>query len=105
MKKNKLLSESMELLNFNLERNLEDYKEIANTEIKEVNAKNNELQKELENLYSSILTLKNEYQVMSDENLKINLKLKQSEEKLLQLKKLLKEQDIIIEKLKGKIHH
>ena len=105
MKKNKLLSESMDLLNFNLERNLEDFKEIANTEIKEANAKNNELQKELENLNSSILALKNEYKEMSNGYLKINLELKQSEKKLLQTKERLREKDIIIEKLKGKIHH
>lgn len=105
IKKNNLLSESMDLLNFNLERNLEDFKEIANKEVEEANAKNQELQKELQNLKSSILEIKNDYKTISDEYLKMNLKLKKSEEKVLQSEKLLIEQNDIIEKLKGKIHH
>ena len=105
MKKNKLLSESIDLLNFNLEKNLEDFKEISNKEIEETNTKNQELQKELQNLNSSILKLKDDSKTISDEYLKINSELKKSEEKALHLEKLLSEKNKLIEELRDKIHH
>ena len=105
IKKNKLLLESMDLLNFNLEKNLEDFKEIANKEIEEANAKNQELQKELRNSNSLILEIKKNYKTISDEYLKLNLKLKKSEEKGLESEHILSEKKKIIEELKDKIHH
>ena len=105
IKKNKLLSESIDSLNSEIEKNLIDVKEMVKKEVDETNVNNQKLKKELQKLNSSIFELKKDYKAVSSEYLKINLEKEKSEEKILLLEHLIIEQKKIIEELKGIIHH